>query len=110
LGIVPGPLPQLRPIARGLYIKQVASTTLLIASFTESFEDFDPKAGKALRIEWAKVPGNPTILNLENQLCQIDPDLRNVHPGRSCFRWWLLDTSTLAQLMPCKVGASMPLR
>lgn len=45
----------------GLYIKQVASTTLLIASFTESFEEFDPASGKALRIEWAKVPGNPNL-------------------------------------------------
>src|ERR1022692_2099304 len=48
-------------------------------------------------------------VDLKNQLCQIDSNLGNVHLGRSCWFKWLLDTSTLAQLMPLKVGASMPL-
>jgi hypothetical protein len=48
-------------------------------------------------------------VDLKNQLCQIDPNLRNVHRGRSCWIKWLLDTSTLAQLMPLKAGASMTL-
>src|ERR1022692_1360055 len=48
-------------------------------------------------------------VHLKNILCQIEPNLRNVHRGRSCWFKWLLDTSTLAQLMPLKVGASMPL-
>jgi hypothetical protein len=48
-------------------------------------------------------------MHLKNSLCQIDPNLRNVHRGRSCWFEWLLDTSTLAQLMPLKAGASMPL-
>src|SRR5258708_39474474 len=46
---------------------------------------------------------------LEDEFCQIDPNLRNVHLGRSCWFKWLLDTSTLAQVMPLKAGASMPL-
>src|SRR5216684_500034 len=49
-------------------------------------------------------------VNLEDQLCQIDPNPRNVHRGRSCLFKWLLDTSTLAQMMPLKVGASIPLQ
>jgi len=39
----------------------------------------------------------------------VDTDSRNVHPGRSRWFKWLLDTSTLAQLMPLKAGASIPL-
>jgi hypothetical protein len=36
----------------GTYIKQVGSTTLFVASFTELFEQFDAKSGKPLQIEW----------------------------------------------------------
>jgi hypothetical protein len=48
-------------------------------------------------------------MHLKKHLCQIDPNRRNVHRGRSCWFKWLLDTSTLAQMMPLKVGASIPL-
>jgi hypothetical protein len=48
-------------------------------------------------------------VHLEDNFCQIDPNLRNVHPGRSCWFKWLISTSTLAQLMPYQAGASMPL-
>lgn len=36
----------------GTYIKQVGSTTLFVASFTEFFEQYDVKSGKPLQIEW----------------------------------------------------------
>jgi hypothetical protein len=36
----------------GQYIKQVASTTLLVASFTEAFGDYDHSANKDLVVEW----------------------------------------------------------
>jgi len=36
----------------GTYIKQVGSTTLFVASFTELFEQYDAKSGKPLQIEW----------------------------------------------------------
>src|ERR1022692_230763 len=48
-------------------------------------------------------------VHLKNILCQIEPNLRNVHRGRSCWFKWSLDTSTLAHLMPRQAGASMPL-
>ncbi len=45
----------------GLYIKEVAgSSTLLVASLTESFEDFDPTSGKDLHLEWAAL-GNSRV-------------------------------------------------
>ncbi|MBL8037674.1 MAG: hypothetical protein JNN16_09260 [Nitrospira sp.] len=36
----------------GQYIKQVASTTLLVASFTEAFGEFDHSSNKDLVVEW----------------------------------------------------------
>lgn len=45
----------------GLYIKQVGSTTLHVASFTENFEDYDINSGRDLLIEWDKPPDNKTI-------------------------------------------------
>jgi hypothetical protein len=48
-------------------------------------------------------------VHLKDKLCQIDSNRRNVHRGRSCLVKWLLDTSTLAHLMPLKAGASIPL-
>jgi hypothetical protein len=37
----------------GIYIKDVAgSANLLVASFTESFEDYDPASGTDLLIDW----------------------------------------------------------
>jgi hypothetical protein len=39
----------------------VGSTTLFLASFTESFEKYDVKSGKPLQIEWDKTPGNNAI-------------------------------------------------
>jgi hypothetical protein len=45
----------------GLYINQVSSTTLMIASFTESFEDYSIASGRALQVEWDRPPGNSTI-------------------------------------------------
>jgi hypothetical protein len=45
----------------GLYVKQVASTTLLVASLTQSVEQFNPEQAKPLLVEWDKTPGNGTI-------------------------------------------------
>lgn len=44
----------------GIYIKEVGSTTLLVASLTESFEDYDLSSGKDLIIEWT-APGDGGI-------------------------------------------------
>src|SRR5438876_11459684 len=48
-------------------------------------------------------------VDLKDILCQIKPNRRNVHRCRSCRFEWLRNTSTLAPLMPCRAGASMPL-
>ncbi len=45
----------------GRYVQQVASTTLVFASFTEYFEDFNSNSGQNLRIEWSPLPGKNTV-------------------------------------------------
>lgn len=44
----------------GIYVKQVASSTLMVASFTEAFEDYDPSSNRDLLVEW-KVLGNEPV-------------------------------------------------
>jgi hypothetical protein len=50
----------------GTYIKQVGSTTLLVASFTEFFEQYDVKSGKSLQIEWDNL-ANKTGVHIRAQ-------------------------------------------
>ena len=45
----------------GTYIKEVGSTTLFVASFTELFEQYDAKSGKPLQIEWDKLENNTGV-------------------------------------------------
>jgi hypothetical protein len=42
----------------GIYIKEVGSTTLQVASFTESFVPYDLSSGKPLIIQWDDPPNN----------------------------------------------------
>jgi hypothetical protein len=44
----------------GMYVKQVASTILLVASFTETFEEYDLSSNKDLVVEW-KALGNEQV-------------------------------------------------
>ncbi len=44
----------------GIYIRDVASTTLVVASLTESFENFNPASGRNLVMEWS-APGNADV-------------------------------------------------
>lgn len=45
----------------GIYVKQVGSTMLLVASFTESFADYTLEAGKPLQLEWDLPPGQSPV-------------------------------------------------
>src|SRR5271168_4940411 len=48
-------------------------------------------------------------MHLKNQFCQIDAYCRNVHTDAPLGPSGCHNTSTLAQLMPSRVGAPMPL-
>lgn len=45
----------------GIYIKEVGSTTLQVASFTESFVRYDLNSGKPLIIQWDTLPNNSSV-------------------------------------------------
>src|SRR5919108_743620 len=45
----------------GIYIKEVSTTILLVASLTESFEDYDLNSSKPLLIEWNKASGDGVV-------------------------------------------------
>ena len=45
----------------GIYIKEVGSTTLQVASFTESFVKYDLNSGKPLIIQWDAPPNNSSV-------------------------------------------------
>jgi hypothetical protein len=49
-----------RDRCEGIFIREVANTPLLVASLTESFEDFDPSAGGDLVVEW-RAPGDANV-------------------------------------------------
>ena len=44
----------------GIYIEEVSSTTLMVVSLTESFEEYDLASGKELLVKWT-APGNGSI-------------------------------------------------
>lgn len=37
----------------GVYVQEVGLATLLVASLTETYEDFDPRSGAGLRLSWS---------------------------------------------------------
>jgi hypothetical protein len=89
-----------RDRCEGIYIQEVASTPLLVASLTEWFEDFDPAASGDLRVEWTAV-GNAGIhlraYALKHRLYYRMDSLR---PGGSNSYIWqpsLLSTLKLAK-------------
>jgi hypothetical protein len=45
----------------GVYIKEVSSTALTVASFTEVFEPYDLKSSEPLHVEWDRPPGKSNI-------------------------------------------------
>ena len=49
-----------RDRCEGIYMRDVASNPLLIASLTAWFEDFDPSTGADLTMEW-RTPGDAGI-------------------------------------------------
>jgi hypothetical protein len=45
----------------GVYIKEVSSTALTIASFTEVFEPYDLKSSEPLHVDWDRTPGKASV-------------------------------------------------
>ncbi len=45
----------------GVYIKEVSSTALTVASFTEVFEPYDLQSSEPLHLAWDRPPGNASV-------------------------------------------------
>jgi hypothetical protein len=81
----------------GTYIKQVGSTTLLVASFTELFDQYDAKSGKPLQIEWDNLANKTGVhiraLGVKQKLYYRMDSFRPA--GTTSYSW---STSILASL------------
>src|SRR5437868_7133216 len=73
----------------GIYIKEVGSTTLQVAAFTESFMQYDLNSGKPLTIQWDAPPNNSSVSlraqGLRRKLYyQMD---KFMPPGKTVYSW-----------------------
>jgi hypothetical protein len=73
----------------GIYVQPVSgSTTLLVASFTEFFEEFDPSSSDPLSVEWSSPAQTPIHLRAyalhEKLYYQMDAMLV---PGKTGYLW-----------------------
>jgi hypothetical protein len=79
----------------GVYFRGVGSTTLLIASLTESVEDFDVTTGKPLLIEWSAPEGAEVHIRARALRHRLYYQMDTVRPpGSGSYTW---ATSLLAK-------------
>ena len=72
----------------GLYVEQVASTSLVVASLTASFQEFDAAETEALKIIWPTVGDAPTRLRAKGVKWKLYYRMDTVRPaGVSSFTW-----------------------
>jgi hypothetical protein len=72
----------------GVYVQQVAGTALLIASFTEVFEDYDLRADRDLSIAWSAPAGSQIYLRAHGLRRKLYYRMDAVRPVESRpFRW-----------------------
>lgn len=73
----------------GIYIKEVKSiTTLIIASFTEYFEDYNLKSGKDLLVEWKVHNKSDVFLRAHGLRRKLYYRMDTVRPSRSTSYSW----------------------
>ncbi len=73
----------------GIYIREVSSSILRIASFTESFEDYDLNLSKDIMIEWNKSPGENVVrLRAQGLKRRLYYRMDTIRPaGNTSFAW-----------------------
>jgi hypothetical protein len=72
----------------GIYIREVGNTTLLVASLTESVEDFNPAGGKPLLIEWTPPEGAEVHLRANSLRHRLYYRMDTVRPpGSRSYTW-----------------------
>jgi hypothetical protein len=89
----------------GVYIQEVSSTTLLVASLTESFEDYDLASGKALLIEWPQVPGHGDVrLRTQGLRRRLFYRMDAVRPSGSTSFTWPAEILTALEISRKDIG------
>jgi len=72
----------------GVYIREVGSTTLLVASLTESVADFDVATGKPLQIEWTPPEGAKVHIRSRALRHRLYYQMDTVQPpGSRSYAW-----------------------
>lgn len=72
----------------GIYIKDVASTTLLVASLTESVEDLNPASGQSLLVEWTALGSESIRLRAYSLIHRLYYQMDSLRPaGRTSYIW-----------------------
>jgi hypothetical protein len=89
----------------GVYIQEVGSTTLLIASLTESFEDYVLASGKAVLIEWQQVPGHGGVrLRAQGLRRRLFYRMDAVRPSSSTSFTWPAEILTALEISRKDIG------
>src|SRR3989442_1119190 len=73
----------------GVYVQQVGGTALVVASFTESFEDYRPNAtGSPLTVEWTPLNGEQVTLRAEGLRRDLYYRMDATRPAApNSYRW-----------------------
>lgn len=72
----------------GIYVQDVASTTLRLVSFTASFENFDPASEEHLRLEWTAWGNRATRLRAQPLRSKLYYRMDTLRPaGGTSYRW-----------------------
>ena len=72
----------------GIYIRPVGANPLLVASLTESFEDFDPAAAQNLQLEWPALGATSVRLRAQAFRQRLYYRMDSLRPaGNNSYSW-----------------------
>ena len=89
----------------GVYIKEVAgSSDLVVASFTESFEDFDPTSHKNVTVEWPALGADVVRIRAQALKYRLHYRMDTVRPPGSKSYAWSPDLLAALQIRRQDIG------
>jgi len=88
----------------GIYIRDVAGTTLDVVSLTESVEEFSPAAGSDLLIEWSSAPNVALHLRAHALRPRLYYQMDTLRPAGSASYSWPADLLRELKLMRNEIG------
>src|SRR5258706_2290129 len=89
----------------GIYIKEVGSTTLQVASFTESFIQYDLNSGKPLIIQWDGPPNNSSVsLRAQGLRRKLYYQMDKLMPAGKIFYNWPVNFLSSLNIGKSEIG------